>query len=372
MLDSFLILAPLLLLPVVALLRFVGCTTFDSAPADVVVVKVNPDTASLGPGESQQFTALLNGVNGAPMSVTWSVNAPDGLYKAPDPFVPGPPTIEVTATSTTVAASFGKATVTLQHVSVKVNPPAAALKPGQTQPFTAVVTGSPNQAVTWTPNAPGGVFKAPPAPFVLGSPPVIVRAKSVADPTVEGTATVTLIGNGAKFVPPPDLVTKGTWKGVHGSQGFVMAALPANLTSLPPFLASLNFSPVPTVFRFADPTADVRGLQRPPLFADRISYVWFNNVGASPNLTLDFDFNDFKSHRVAFYFCDFDRQNRTQRVEFFDTTQGGAPLLLDPPQNIANFGEGQYLFWDLSGKVRMVITKVAGPDVILHGIFFNS
>ena len=371
MLDSFVILAPLLLLLVVALLRFIGCESFTSAPAAGVVVKVDPDTATLGPGESKQFAAKVNG--SASTQVNWSTNAPNGLFKAPDPFVAGgAATAEVTATSTTVAASVGKAIVTLKHVTVTVNPSSASLKPGQSQPFTATVTGSPNPAVTWSPNAPGGVFIAPPAPFVLGTPPAIVRAKSVADPTVEGTATVTFIGNGAKFVPPPDLVTKGTWKGVHGSAGFAMAALPANLISLPSFLTSLNFSPVPPVFRFADPTADIRGLQRPPLFADRISYVWFNNVGASPNLTLDFDFADFKNHRVAFYFCDFDRQNRTQRIEFFDTTQGGAPLLLDPPQTIANFGEGQYLFWDLSGRVRMVITKVAGPDVILHGIFFNS
>ena len=86
MLDSFVILAPLLLLPVVALLRFVGCESFDSK-ADVVTV--TPDTATLGPGESQQFTASVNGTPPS-TNVTWSANAqPNGYYKAPDPFDPG-------------------------------------------------------------------------------------------------------------------------------------------------------------------------------------------------------------------------------------------------------------------------------------------
>src|SRR5687768_17732610 len=86
MLDSYVFLAPLLLLPVVALLGFIGCASFDSAPASPVIT-VDPATIDLGPGESKQFQAKSDGT--ITTSVNWSPNAPGGLYKAADPRLAG-------------------------------------------------------------------------------------------------------------------------------------------------------------------------------------------------------------------------------------------------------------------------------------------
>ena len=292
MLDSYLILAPLLLLPVVALLRFIGCQLVFPLVDNNVTVIVTPDSVNLGPGQTQQFTAMVDGVPSS--EVTWSTDsvaiAPDGLFTAP-------------------------------------------------------------------------------APFVLGSPAVKVTATSTKTPASNAFATVTLIGSAAKFVPPPDLITTGSWNGIYGQAGFALADQPADLLQLPSFLPALTLPPQSQVFQFQDPSVDIRALQRPPAFADRFSSAWFNNVGAAPALTFDFAFTDFKVHRVAFYFCDFDSQNRTQKIEFFDISQPGVPVLLDI-QTISNFVASQYLLWDLQGKVRMQITKVAGSDVVLQGIFF--
>ena len=296
MLDSYLMLAPMLLLPVAALLRFIGCQlVFPLEPADDVTVIVTPDSVNLGPGQAQQFTAMVDGVASA--AVTWSTDSA-------------------------------------------------------------------------APVAPDGLFTAP-APFVLGSPAVKVTATSSQTPASSAFATVTLIGTGARFVPPPDLIPQGSWNGVYGQAGFALADRPADLVQLPAFLPTLTLPPQSQVFQFQDPSVDIRALQRPPAFADRFSSAWFNNVGAAPALAFDFAFADFQVHRVAFYFCDFDNQNRTQKIEVFDISQAGAPVLLDT-QTIAGFVAGQYLVWELQGKVRMQITKVAGLDVILHGIFFTS
>ena len=384
MLDSFVILAPLLLLPIVALLRFIGCTPFAAAP--VSEVKVTPDKVELGPGASQQFTVMIDGalialVGGTVNTgVTWVGANSNGLYTAPDPFVAPTKTVQVTAT---YKGDTGKATVTLKAATVTVSPSISTLKPGEKVTFKV----TPNQVVTWTPNAPGGVFTAPPAPYKLGAAPVTVTATSIADPTAVGTATVNLIGNGAKFVSL-DVNTKGDWKGVYGNAGYVMAfgignpVVPANLVNLP-LNTKVTFSPPPPVFKYPDPMMNKQALQRPPAFADRIAYAWFNNVlppqppppapPVPPVLTLEFDFPDFSIHQVAFYFSNLEVPvvNRKQGIEFFDTSPSPVPVVLSA-EKIDNFTAGRYYLWDLSGKVRMVIAIDAGPDVILHGIFFNS
>lgn len=123
MFDPYIFLAPVLLLPVVALLRFIGCSSFDAA-SDPVVYKVtvlSSDNGPLGPGKTRQFTATVTG--GANTSVIWSANAPNGLYTAPSPYVPGSPPVTITATSAADSTAAGSAIVTLGPASpvIRVN-----------------------------------------------------------------------------------------------------------------------------------------------------------------------------------------------------------------------------------------------------------
>ena len=142
MLDHFIFLSPLLLLPILALLRFIGCTPFAGTDGGGgVTVVLNPSSVDLGPGQSQQFTALVNGTASA--DVIWSTNAPNGLFKAADPFIPGSSSATVSATSKTVATATGSATVNLKHVTVSIAPAAVALFPGTSQKFTATVQDRP-------------------------------------------------------------------------------------------------------------------------------------------------------------------------------------------------------------------------------------
>jgi len=82
-------------------------------------LEVSPSSVTLAPGETQQFTATLNG---QPHAVTWSVSGavatitPQGLFTASTPPTL-PVTVVVTATSTTSGQLTGTALVTIQGTS---------------------------------------------------------------------------------------------------------------------------------------------------------------------------------------------------------------------------------------------------------------
>jgi len=81
-------------------------------------------------------------------------------------------------------------------IGVSVSPPSATLNGGQTQQFTATVTGTGNTSVTWSLNPQigsvdtTGLYMAPSS--VSSQQMVTVTATSVADTTQKATATVTL------------------------------------------------------------------------------------------------------------------------------------------------------------------------------------
>jgi hypothetical protein len=73
MLDTFIILAPMLLLPVIALLKFVGCGAYiGNAPPGTYALTVTPDPVTLSGGQSQTFTPMASWDNPA---VSWSVSS---------------------------------------------------------------------------------------------------------------------------------------------------------------------------------------------------------------------------------------------------------------------------------------------------------
>src|SRR5262244_3268467 len=101
----------------------------------------------------------------------------------------------VTATSLADPTKSVSATITLMPpVGVSVSPAAATLSQGQTQQFTATVTGSGNSAVTWSIAPSLGTVSAAglyTAPVSIGSQQaVMVTATSVADPTKSASATI--------------------------------------------------------------------------------------------------------------------------------------------------------------------------------------
>ena len=178
-----------------------------------VAVSVAPSAVNVVLGASQTFAATVTGT--ANMGVTWSVNgiaggsstvgsiSSAGVYLAPV-LMPASSSVVIRATSVADATKYGQATVTLTlpPVTVAISPLSATVQVGNSQTFTATVSGSANTAVTWSVNgvaggsalagtiSPAGVFTAPAAKPASGI--ATIRATSVAAPAVSAQAVVSL------------------------------------------------------------------------------------------------------------------------------------------------------------------------------------
>ncbi len=127
--------------------------------APVITISISPASASVSAGSSRQFTAVVTGTSNT--AVSWSVDgiangnagtgtiSASGLYTAPA----SPGTHSVAATSVADPTRRATATVTVTAptaVSITVSPTSASLNTGQTQQFTASVSGTSNTAVSWS------------------------------------------------------------------------------------------------------------------------------------------------------------------------------------------------------------------------------
>jgi hypothetical protein len=211
-----------------------------------VGVMLTPASASLAIGERQTFSAAVT--NTSNQNVLWQVNGISGGnsatgricaqasepclpvsassggsidYLAPDG-LPSPNPVTITATSLVSGNPSGSASVTiLPHVVVSVQPESAMMASFGQERFTATVTGSSNQQVTWTLSGAGcgsagscgsidssGLFSAPPG---APSPDLItIIATSSEHPGQSGTATVTISSGPSIFSLAPTSAYAGT------------------------------------------------------------------------------------------------------------------------------------------------------------------
>ena len=147
--------------------------------------------------------------------------------------------VSVTATLSGLSAN---ATVTHKHPTLTVAPTTVTLKPGGQQIFGSTVMDATDTTVTLIGADVAGKYTA--RAYVQGSMPVLVTATSVADPSVKGQATITLIGNSA-ILATQDLTTKGKWKLLYGTKGWLIAQQPTNNSNLPPYINTV--SPIPRI-----------------------------------------------------------------------------------------------------------------------------
>jgi hypothetical protein len=180
-----------------------------------------------------------------------------------------------------------------------------------------------------------------------------------ASATVEATAATAAASGvtaSATFVKT-DTTTQGTWKGAYGSEG---AQVMGDSASLPGYVQITPAGNSEWTWEYS--TTDARALQRINA-DDRTAAVWY----LDGTFTVDLNFTDGQTHRTAMYFVDWDLSDRTQTVEILDAASGA---VLNT-QTLSNFGSGKYLVWDFKGAVRVRLTKVAGFNAVLSGLFFG-
>ena len=163
---------------------------------------IAPLAVSLYGGQTQQFAATAAG--SATTAVTWSLSpgvgsiSSTGIYTAPASVTAQ----TVTVTATAAGGSTASATITLVPVKVTAFPLTASLNAGQTQQFTAAVTGT-SSAVTWSLSPVVGSISS----TGLYTAPASVTAQTV---TVTATAAGVSASASVTLVPVQIAVTPAT------------------------------------------------------------------------------------------------------------------------------------------------------------------
>ena len=251
-------------------------------------------------------------------------------------------------------------------IGVSVTPSTLSLGPGQTQQFSALVTGTTNKNVSWSINSssasPGtmsstGNYAAPAAIAAAGI--VTVTAKSAADGVTVGTATVNLAtaaAANAGFVGT-DTTTQGNWVGTYGANGYAIANGPQSLATYDPGFVVQNQSN----YTWTSNTGDVRALQNG---TGRLAATWYSAA------TFSFDVNvtDGNSHKIALYALDWDNYlgGRIETIQILDPSDNA---VLDT-RTISAFTGGIYLVWNIAGHVKINITMNSGGNAVVSGVFF--
>ena len=181
--------------------------------------------------------------------------------------------------------------------------------------------------------------------------------------TITRTAGPNAVLNGL-FIDPTatasflkqDTTTQGSWIGTYGGQGYDIVSGP---TSLPSY-ASVTPSGQ-TTYTWTTTSSDPRALQVPGS-SNRVAAVWFSKTSFS----VDVNLNDGKSHDLELYFDDWDSLGRAETVQI--SNAAGTVL---STESISSFSSGLYLDWQVSGKLVITITRTAGPNAVLNGLFID-
>lgn len=156
--------------------------------------------------------------------------------------------------------------------------------------------------------------------------------------------------------------SSGGWVGRYGKRGYCVA-MAGEPTSLPAgVLMSMARS---HLYIWSPVTTDRRGLSIPADPPRRSAGQWFS----WDQFSLDLDLRGRGEElQVALYLLDWDSDARAQRLDVTDAESG--VLLLS--RSDEHFRKGRYLLLRLSGHVALRITKTAGANCTLSGVFLDD
>jgi hypothetical protein len=253
-------------------------------------------------------------------------------------------------------------TVNQTLTSVQVSPATATVPDGATQQFGATALDqfstplATQPAFTWSIDSGGigtisnnGLYTAPATSVGSGT----VRANSG---TISGSGSVTVVASGTATFLQADTIHQGNWQGVYGAQGYNVIGLSPSY----PAYATVSPSGQHTKI-WTKSTTDIRALSNPA--GGRIAAAWY----ASNSFTVKINVTDGRTHQLALYFLDWNNAGRSERIDVLNS----AGQVVDS-RTVSAFGNGQYLIWNITGKVTFRITRLAGPDAGVSGLFFDT
>ena len=168
------------------------------------------------------------------------------------------------------------------------------------------------------------------------------------------TVTMSSLGSSASFVNV-DATTKGGWMGSYGSQGYAITGFG---TAYPAYAqVNLSGTAIWNNGLSADPAAPAEGN------GFGIMACWY----AGSQFSFDLNLTDSATHRIALYMVDWLNGGRVETVTIADAATG---TVLNS-QVVSSFVTGEYLVWNIQGHVTITITRNAGPNPVVSGLFFQ-
>jgi hypothetical protein len=154
-----------------------------------------------------------------------------------------------------------------------------------------------------------------------------------------------------------DATTQGTWINTYGASGYDIIGKPAGL---PGYAAATPIGA--TTYTWTTSTTDVRALQAPG-GGSRIAAAWY----AASSFKVDVNLTDGQAHNLELYFLDWDS---TARAESVQITEAATSAVLDT-RSVSSFHAGVYLDYRVSGHIVITITRTAGANALLSGLFLD-
>ena len=182
---------------------------------------------------------------------------------------------------------------------------------------------------------------------------------------IMGTIVACLLTASTLFAEPAsvkflgvDADTRGKWNGVYGTDGYDIAGIGSKL----PSYATISYKDCKD-FTWAE-TTDVRALQKVGDDQNCVAACKFGNV-----FTVDVTVEG-EEKTVSFYCLDWGAapSDRAMTIQAIDPEN---KKVLNE-QTVKNFRDGIYLSYAVKGHVQFKITKVAGENIVISGVFFGK
>ena len=157
-----------------------------------------------------------------------------------------------------------------------------------------------------------------------------------------------------------DSTTQGNWFNLYGADGYSIVgdatSLPAYATLTPSGADSLRLDRV-----------DQRSCARcgAPVPPGRLAATWYPGTQFDLNVGLA----DGQPHTIALYCLDYDQVIRSQRLDVFDAAR---PTRCSTARRSAVSPAGKYVVWTITGNVRIRVTRLAGNNAVVSGVFFGG
>jgi hypothetical protein len=154
-----------------------------------------------------------------------------------------------------------------------------------------------------------------------------------------------------------DSATQGNWIGGYGNQGYDVID---NAASLPSYATVTPAGEQNCIWTAS--TTDPRALQNSS-GSGSIAACWY----AASSFTVNVNLTDGKTHDLELYFLDWDTTARSEQVQISNAATGA---VLNT-QSISSFNSGVYLDYEVSGNLNITLTRTAGYNAVLSGLFLD-